>query len=1042
MIQIWDHSSRTAHLVAQLGWVADGIDFEESQALGLLQDITLNSVELSAVIMNSDWFIGPISPDEIGYLDWASHVAPVHPGAVQDVLDYYWIEDGLNTLERSGLSAIMNVTSVHPILAQSIVDLQWVSDGLTSFEIETLHELERVVALDADIADRIIGYRWLQNSGDWNVMNALHELAWLAAEDVELANQVSQVYWLKDRERISNWQWDVIGYVARIAQVDRKLAQDVWAVAGDQAGWNGLGIEPGMLASLRYLNPEHNEAFEFLSQQPWFVDGFSRDEIAFLATVKDIIRNSPEDFYSLVETRHTIHKKITLPLSGDVNIWAIQKSPFDDGEDLLDQIELTLRSLEEMTQTPVPEKDVVVLVVITGRLDFVDQGKAPSTPWPGLERQIYGVRIPREEGTQVDLQSLIHGLADYHFAPIARWVTTTEADFALKYIWHREVTDSVEDWKASVENINAAGCFTEHSNLSHASYVTNGFIGAEDDVCQYRFNEHFWSSMYHALDQDMVINLLIQSHDASKSSNRATTWKDIYQVFRRHVQPNELDEFLRLFELLHGDSLTRDWTDDVKDIHGDDAATATSIEVGGGVRGRLDDPFDIDIFKITLDRGQTIRFDFEHTIYTRNQQEELYVRLYTPNNIDIGEFRYLSGLASRMQLEWIVPVTGDYFIALDSASGMLGDYTLMAIPQFVTDGEDDHGDDATEASEIEPDTEIMARLNSISDIDYFRIDVSDGLLYEIHVQESNIEFLTLSVFGSDGISYIETISRGTGRFGLHSLYWKASENGSNFIEVSSLDGDSGDYSFSVIETVPPKDDHGDDASTATSVEIGEITEGTMDNFADSDFFRFEAEEGHVYNILLNHITITFQSAYIYASDGRTVIHEYSPWGGPDPEGTLIPWIAPESSTYFLEFSSPDGDVGDYTLSILAANAVDDKHGDTPNSTTRLQLDETISGNLDAAIDFDYFEIEVDAGVRYSVTLDYDSALFDNSMRITLYNSDTLIEQQPDNYDKDLDGRYLAYIAPETRKYYLVVWNSTGEVGSYSVTLETNVGLGH
>ena len=81
------------------------------------------------------------------------------------------------------------------------------------------------------------------------------------------------------------------------------------------------------------------------------------------------------------------------------------------------------------------------------------------------------------------------------------------------------------------------------------------------------------------------------------------------------------------------------------------------------------------------------------------------------------------------------------------------------------------------------------------------------------------------------------------------LRWKALQNETLYVEVSGVRAAIGDYRFLLTES---SDDHGNNASTATGIELGSIVEGVFDSDIDIDWFRFAAPASGVYRAAVDH----------------------------------------------------------------------------------------------------------------------------------------------------------------------------------------------
>ena len=119
---------------------------------------------------------------------------------------------------------------------------------------------------------------------------------------------------------------------------------------------------------------------------------------------------------------------------------------------------------------------------------------------------------------------------------------------------------------------------------------------------------------------------------------------------------------------------------------------------------------------------------------------------------------------------------------------------------------------------------------------------------------------------------------------------------------------------SVGEVVLGVDDHGDESSTATDVSVGEVVHGILDHRLDVDYFRFWAEAGQAYEVVVSNDTLVNSRIRLYPSDGLTPTPAYaSGWG---LNGAHECVIAPDSGEYYAVVKSPEGNGGAYMLEIM------------------------------------------------------------------------------------------------------------------------------
>ena len=106
------------------------------------------------------------------------------------------------------------------------------------------------------------------------------------------------------------------------------------------------------------------------------------------------------------------------------------------------------------------------------------------------------------------------------------------------------------------------------------------------------------------------------------------------------------------------------------------------------------------------------------------------------------------------------------------------------------------------------------------------------------------------------------------------------------------------------------DDHGDSPETATLIEIGETIEGEIDSELDFDVFRFQAEEGRTYRIVVATGTLGDPFVSLYNSAGDEESWEELR----DEDGAIIQWEPLWSDDYYVLVEAFD-ETGTYTLRV-------------------------------------------------------------------------------------------------------------------------------
>ena len=202
-----------------------------------------------------------------------------------------------------------------------------------------------------------------------------------------------------------------------------------------------------------------------------------------------------------------------------------------------------------------------------------------------------------------------------------------------------------------------------------------------------------------------------------------------------------------------------------------------------------------------------------------------------------------------------------------------------------------------------------------------------------------------------------------------------------------------DYGKSV-DIRPPEaegtDDHGNSPAEATEIAVGKSVDATVDSWLDSDYFRFQGEEGRLYLIVAvnrgSHRNVYGFDAALFGPDGVTTQFTHSYSSG--QMGTRTVWEAPATDTYYLRVESGQEETANYTLTITLLPEMDD-YGDAPSTAHEIGVAELVEGMIGHLSDRDYFKFTAEKGQIYRIDVSSprqnerpDVALHDHGGQLT------------------------------------------------------------
>ena len=242
----------------------------------------------------------------------------------------------------------------------------------------------------------------------------------------------------------------------------------------------------------------------------------------------------------------------------------------------------------------------------------------------------------------------------------------------------------------------------------------------------------------------------------------------------------------------------------------------------------------------------------------------------------------------------------------------------------------------------------------------------------------------------------------------------------------------GDFTFPEIDVT---DEEPDEAGNARLIEVGEAVTGSLDYIFDFDYFRFQAEEGQIYRISVEHETLGHTSVTLYDSDGETELRDR--WQGriKGPDGPVIQWRASAAGEYYVAVQNFGGKEGEYTFTIEPVEEpAEDDHGNGIESATRIGRNDEIRGTIDGTFDADYFRISASEGRTYHF---FFSPKQTTDLCMQMHQADG--SRDSEWYNRCDHGNLweggkvhgIAWTAPKTGDFYLAVSGFMESVGEYT-----------
>ena len=703
-------------------------------------------------------------------------ISLVDPELAETVSGYHWFADGLTPREWATVETLVSRVRQNPGGMRQIARLAWVADGVTSFEAEVIGNLQEIAG-HPRLADQVLSYSWVNDDANYQEQQGLEHLGDLPPA---LAMTVAEKPWFVDD--MTYHEQIAVRYLSHIASRDGLLAEQV--VDSVLGGLRNAHL----VISLGRLATEHPEQFRMLRGQPWVADGLDGEEKAFVITLSDTASVSPSLFGDFIGARFTRSATITLPVSGEVRLWAFQNRPFPSNDDAIETMEEAVRGIEELLGLPFITTDIIVSIVAQGT------GETHEIH-PGAHLGSH-IRIAREGDNLIPKSYIYHEIGHYFFTFFPKWIIEGGPELVDSYIRDRMGVESIEDKLLVLERQVQRACYEQGiPNLLELDAREGFYVDESPLRCTYVFGEYFFLSLFQLLGREALSSALRELHNRFTLTELDVRLrgKDIYLILLNHIPPGRVDEYRDLFRRLHGGP----WPDanvNVADDHDDDAAAASSVQIGAVVQGVLAHEFDIDYFRFQAEGVQDYRITVNH-----ESMEDIRLRLYAPDGATLLRVLESEVEGAGLLLSWTAPGSGAHHIAVDSPVGSIGAYALSV--GLVAVEADDHGDESSSATHVSIGEVVHGVLDHSLDVDYFRFRAEAGQAYKVVVSNDTLVYSRIRLYRSDGVTPTQAYAGGWGLNGANECV-AAPDSGDYYAVVESPDGNSGAYMLEITISAP------------------------------------------------------------------------------------------------------------------------------------------------------------------------------------------------------------------------------------------------
>ena len=483
----------------------------------------------------------------------------------------------------------------------------------------------------------------------------------------------------------------------------------------------------------------------------------------------------------------------------------------------------------------------------------------------------------------------------------------------------------------------------------------------------------------------------------------------------------------------------------VTDDYAANMLTLGHLTVGGQTTGNIETAGDNDWFGVSLQAGITYTFELRGADGSGgtlgNGFAEAYLSLYDT----LGLYRTATangGTGGDPLLSFTPSTTGTYYLGVQELFGSgTGTYTLRASVSSVST--DDYKNDTTTTGSLVPGASITGAIETGGDADWFGITLTAGTSYTINLDAAANAGLTdpyLRLYNSAGSLITSDDDSGTGLNA--QLNYTPTVTGRYFLGASSasfFSTQTGRYTLSVNSGTTIVDDYAANTLTAGTITPGSSVSGRIEVANDNDWFSVRLTAGTTYTIHLDSAsTAALSDPYLRLYDSAGVLLNSDDDSGAGLNAQLN-FTPSTTGTYYLGASASGiygTATGNYTLSVAPVTVTPDDYSATTSTTGRANVGTTVTGQIEASGDHDWFSITLTAGTRYTINLDgaASTGLYDPYVR--LYSSSGTLLASDDDSGTGLNSE-LTYTPSTSGTYYIDASSASffsATTGAYSLSV--------
>ena len=468
------------------------------------------------------------------------------------------------------------------------------------------------------------------------------------------------------------------------------------------------------------------------------------------------------------------------------------------------------------------------------------------------------------------------------------------------------------------------------------------------------------------------------------------------------------------------------------------SSTSGRVAVDDTATGRIGSSGDRDWFAVELVAGRTYVIDLRGSPTDDGTLRDPFLRgIYDADGNRISNTTDDDGgQGYNSRVTFTATESATHYIAAGAYSGQ-GTYELEVtdtspVESPTTDGagpvseleNQDLPADTTTTGMIVPmrswsSPQAIGNIQEPGDVDWFAMTLKADHHYHINViqpreRPSGIE--VTGIYDSNGT--LVSTNR-----------WDFSPNadGTYFVAIASPENPiTGTYSVAFFEYP----DLSEDTATSEFVYVNQGGEGYLETPGDKDWIRVTLEAGKSYIVdvkpseypgMIGEEPLDVKLFSVRDATGNVIANTETDGGGVGQDARLM-FTAPTAGTYYLEVGTSDNSTGRYYYSVH-----EDDYAADEATTGEVVVGGEISGVINSTGDRDWFELNLERGTRYTITLE----------RGTLEESGvSLYPPESDPHHRVMHAsRSFEFIAWSDEPYFVAVKGGGGRsTGTYTLSV--------